>query len=128
MNVLISLSILIYNMDLPRYLAFFLRNFSVGNFHQYTFRRDFGVWIRFDGFVHWAHGGLFSTTCDLNLKDYPFDSHNCSIIIESWLYDGTEISLTVLEPGRDMKVIYKNQFEICIDLNDLYLLILRQET
>ena len=77
----------------------------MAQFHQYTFKRDFGIWIHYDGLVHWAHGGLFSTTCDLNLQDYPWDQQSCGIIMESWLYNAEEIHLRVIEPGRDMKVL-----------------------
>ena len=78
--------------------------FSVEEFTNYAFKRDYGVWVRHDGLVHWSYAGLFSTVCILNLQKYPFDEHNCSINIESWLYNATELDFRVIGAHIDSQV------------------------
>ncbi|CAF0873576.1 unnamed protein product [Brachionus calyciflorus] len=49
---------------------------------------------------------LYSSTCNIDLKNFPFDTQNCSISFGSWAYDHTLIDLE----------FYDNQDKI--DLND----------
>ena len=42
--------------------------------------------------------------CDLNLKEYPFDEPNCSIVLESWLYNVSELEINVKPTGFDLVV------------------------
>ena len=78
--------------------------FSVDHYHQYTFKRDFGLWVHSNGSIHWAYGGQFNVNCELNLLHYPFDSQNCSIIKESWLHNGSELTVEVLPSESDTQV------------------------
>lgn len=36
------------------------------------------------GVVRMALAGQFHSTCELDLSNFPFDSHNCTIIIQNW--------------------------------------------
>ena len=46
-----------------------------------------------NGSVIWVPPTEFQTFCDLNLKYWPFDSHDCHLILGSWTYNGNEIDI-----------------------------------
>ena len=87
------------------YLHISLLYYSVDSYHQYTFERDFGLWVHSNGSIHWAYGGQFSVNCELNLIRFPFDSQNCNIIVESWLHNSAELTINVLPTATDTQVI-----------------------
>lgn len=39
------------------------------------------VLIKSDGRVHWEPGGVFTTTCDIDIHYFPFDTQECPIEI-----------------------------------------------
>jgi len=43
--------------------------------------------------VYWHYGGVFVTTCELDLTYFPFDKQECDIIIENWSYSGSQVAL-----------------------------------
>ena len=51
---------------------------SAGNFYEESYWRDYRVEVQNDGTVFWTYGGIFSTTCSLNIEHYPFDSQVAS--------------------------------------------------
>ena len=45
-----------------------------------------GVLVAFDGKMHWEPGGIFTTTCDIDITFFPFDLQRCEIIVGAWAY------------------------------------------
>ena len=45
-----------------------------------------GVLISHTGRIHWEPGGIFSTTCDMDITFFPFDIQKCSIVVGTWAY------------------------------------------
>ena len=39
------------------------------------------VLVAYDGVVHWEPGGVFMTTCDIEILYFPFDMQACQIEI-----------------------------------------------
>ncbi len=39
------------------------------------------VLLHSDGTLHWEPGGIFRTTCDIDIAYFPMDSQHCSLII-----------------------------------------------
>ena len=37
--------------------------------------------VSHDGNVHWEPGSIFSTTCDIDIRYFPFDEQRCPIQI-----------------------------------------------
>ena len=80
-NIDINIIVLTYCMITITY-AYYRSNYSkrvfsvlsAGNFYEESYWRDYRVEVRSDGTVFWTYGGIFSTTCSLNIKNYPFDS------------------------------------------------------
>jgi len=44
------------------------------------------VLIAHDGVVHWEPGGVFMTTCDIEILYFPFDMQACQIELGACLY------------------------------------------
>lgn len=67
---------------------------SVDKFYQTTFLEDFKAVINNDGYVIWEYAGIFKTACSLDISRYPFDSQQCTIVIENWAYRSSLVNLT----------------------------------
>ncbi len=60
------------------------------------------VLIAYDGKVHWEPGGVFLTTCDIDITQFPFDTQRCPIEIGAWAYKSTRMNLTTATPVVEM--------------------------
>lgn len=60
------------------------------------------------GKVLWVPPAQFQTLCEINLKYWPFDEQECSLIFGSWTYDGNEVQLhpmhNATEPQIDLLI------------------------
>ena len=64
------------------------------------------------GLVEWLPPGLFKTTCDVDIKYFPFDDQKCKIKFGTWAYDSNAVD----------KLIHKKlQVSSCIFLRWIYL-------
>lgn len=52
------------------------------------------VLIRHDGHVHWEPGGIFTTTCDIDIRYFPFDDQFCPIQFGAWAYYSARMNVT----------------------------------
>lgn len=64
------------------------------NFFERTYLEDFRAYITYNGRVIYYYGGIFQTTCSMNLKHYPFDKQSCTITFENWAYMESLVNLT----------------------------------
>ena len=46
-----------------------------------------------DGGVNQVPPGIFTTSCHMNTRWFPFDDQLCELTFGSWTYDGTQINL-----------------------------------
>ena len=67
--------------------------FSVSNFYEITYKRDFHLKIEHTGRIRWSFGGILTTSCDIDLTYYPFDEQMCDIELESWQYEQHKVQL-----------------------------------
>ncbi|KAK6194573.1 hypothetical protein SNE40_000186 [Patella caerulea] len=70
----------------------------VGNSNEKRSKLGFDempIRLNADGTVLWTPSVLFQTSCDINVKYYPFDQQVCSITLETMVSDLTEIDLIV---------------------------------
>ncbi len=44
------------------------------------------VTLNHDGQVHWEPGGIFMTTCDIDIRFFPFDDQACPIMVKYQSY------------------------------------------
>lgn len=50
---------------------------------------DFGrirVLLNNYGLLHWEPGGIFRTTCDIDITYFPFDEQHCPLLIGAYSY------------------------------------------
>ena len=52
------------------------------------------VLIGHTGHVHWEPGVVFSTTCDIDVRYFPFDDQQCVIEFGAWAYYSTRVNIT----------------------------------
>lgn len=69
------------------------------------YKREALLVIYSGGDVLWIPRSIFSSTCYIDLKRFPFDRQNCSISFGSWAYDSSLIDLDFSDSDK-------------IDLND----------
>jgi len=69
------------------------------------YKREALLVIYSSGDVLWIPRSIFSSTCHIDLKRFPFDRQNCSISFGSWAYDSSLIDLDFADSEK-------------IDLND----------
>ncbi|WAR09698.1 ACHE-like protein, partial [Mya arenaria] len=46
------------------------------------------------GTARWTPGGVFETSCEADITYYPLDTQTCSIVLTTWSYTSSEISLS----------------------------------
>lgn len=52
------------------------------------------VLLHHDGRLHWEPGGIFRTTCDIDITYFPFDSQHCPILVGAYSYYSTRMNIT----------------------------------
>lgn len=57
------------------------------------YKREALLVIYSSGDIQWIPRSIFSSTCHIDLKYFPFDRQNCSISFGSWSFDNTLIDL-----------------------------------
>ncbi len=70
------------------------------------YKREALLVIYSTGDIVWIPRSIFTSTCHINLKRFPYDRQNCSISFGSWAFDNSLIDLE----------FYEGQSKI--DLND----------
>lgn len=61
-----------------------------------------------NGNVLWVPPATFKTFCDLNLRNWPFDTHKCTLIFGSWIYSGEEINIQAKETDSHLDLFVEN--------------------
>ena len=51
--------------------------------------------VYYNGKVKWEPPASFKSSCDINVKYFPFDEQFCKLKFGSWTYDRTEVGLLV---------------------------------
>ncbi|XP_066145050.1 acetylcholine receptor subunit alpha-like 2 [Euwallacea fornicatus] len=59
--------------------------------------------LRFDGKIHWTPPAIFKSSCEIDVRYFPFDQQTCFMKFGSWTY-GSQIDLQHIrqEPGEDI--------------------------
>lgn len=48
-----------------------------------------------NGNVQQSPPGIFTSSCHIDIKWFPFDEQTCTLMFGSWTYDGTKIDLRI---------------------------------
>ncbi|NP_001355513.1 AcetylCholine Receptor [Caenorhabditis elegans] len=60
------------------------------------------VIVDYLGNIHWPLSAIFTSSCPLDVKHYPFDRQTCILKYASWAYDGTKIDLLLKSEQGDL--------------------------
>ncbi|EGT46252.1 CBN-ACR-21 protein [Caenorhabditis brenneri] len=60
------------------------------------------VIVDYLGNIHWPLSAIFTSSCPLDVKHYPFDRQTCILKYASWAYDGTKIDLLLKSEQGDI--------------------------
>ncbi|XP_058792856.1 acetylcholine receptor subunit alpha-L1 [Phymastichus coffea] len=71
--------------------------------------------LQHTGKVHWTPPAIFKSSCEIDVRYFPFDQQICFMKFGSWTYDGFQIDLKhINQKGAE------NQVELGIDLHEYY--------
>ncbi|XP_030755494.1 LOW QUALITY PROTEIN: acetylcholine receptor subunit alpha-like 2 [Sitophilus oryzae] len=70
--------------------------------------------LRYDGKIQWTPPAIFKSSCEIDVRYFPFDQQTCFMKFGSWTY-GSQIDLQHInqKPGEDI-------VEVGIDLREYY--------
>ncbi|XP_050442726.1 neuronal acetylcholine receptor subunit beta-3-like [Adelges cooleyi] len=69
---------------------------SADGSHEDMYGRT-GCVVRSNGMVHWIPPAKYRVFCDVDMTNWPFGEHTCSLRLGSWTYDGNSISMQINE-------------------------------
>ncbi|XP_046565217.1 neuronal acetylcholine receptor subunit alpha-7-like [Haliotis rubra] len=60
------------------------------------------------GLVYWNPPGIYITHCNIDITYYPFDSQECSVVVQSWGYNLRELDLFKFGSGVETAEFERN--------------------
>ena len=62
-----------------------------------------------NGDVMWSRPGMMKTSCVFDLKHFPYDQQTCIYKFGSWVYDSSQLNLSISAPAIDLGHYQINQ-------------------
>ena len=62
-----------------------------------SFDTKFKVAVYYNGQISWAPGFQWKTTCEVNLKFFPYDEQRCSVNFTNWISTISHVNFTSVE-------------------------------
>ena len=62
-----------------------------------------------NGDVMWSRPGMMKTSCVFDLEHFPFDQQTCCYKFGSWVYDSSQLNLSISTPSIDISNYQINQ-------------------
>uniref|UniRef100_A0A1A9X474 Neurotransmitter-gated ion-channel ligand-binding domain-containing protein n=1 Tax=Glossina brevipalpis TaxID=37001 RepID=A0A1A9X474_9MUSC len=72
--------------------------------------------LHYTGKVVWTPPAIFKSSCEIDVRYFPFDQQTCFMKFGSWTYDGDQIDLKHINQKNDKD----NKVELGIDLREYY--------
>ena len=66
------------------------------------------ITVDFSGEVFWGPPTRYRASCQINVKYFPFDVQECSMKFSSWMYDGTQLNLSMVSTKVDLENYLQN--------------------
>ncbi|XP_071100920.1 neuronal acetylcholine receptor subunit alpha-6-like isoform X2 [Haliotis cracherodii] len=64
--------------------------------------------VNSEGKIYWNPPGIYQTHCNIDITYYPFDSQECSVIVQSWGYNLRELDLFKFGSGVETAEFERN--------------------
>uniref|UniRef100_A0A8D9ER18 Acetylcholine receptor subunit alpha-L1 n=1 Tax=Cacopsylla melanoneura TaxID=428564 RepID=A0A8D9ER18_9HEMI len=71
--------------------------------------------LHFTGKVLWTPPAIFKSSCEIDVRYFPFDQQTCFMKFGSWTYDGVQIDLKHINQKQG-----EDKVEVGIDLREYY--------
>ena len=65
--------------------------------------------IRYDGEVRWEPAAILSTSCDMDVTFFPYDSQTCDIELASWGFHTDAVNLSFYKTDVSLQDYKKNE-------------------
>ncbi|XP_075246821.1 neuronal acetylcholine receptor subunit alpha-5-like [Convolutriloba macropyga] len=75
---------------------------EVGIFDPSKYHKVIPLWVEYDGSVHWTSPLTMTTTCTMDVTNFPFDSQTCMISLGSWQYTADQVDIYCSEDSFDL--------------------------
>lgn len=66
------------------------------------------VVLHSDGVNEWNAPASFTSTCKINVANFPFDKQNCSLKFGSWTFQGDRLTMKSAQPSADLNLYLQN--------------------
>ncbi|XP_055296063.1 acetylcholine receptor subunit alpha-type acr-16-like isoform X2 [Sitodiplosis mosellana] len=76
--------------------------------HNMDYYGTVNCYVEPDGNVTWVPPATFKTFCDSSLRYWPFDSHKCTLLFGSWIYNGNEIDVVPKKTDSHLEMFIEN--------------------
>jgi len=90
-----------------------LYNNADGNYHLTTMTK---ATLFHHGLVKWEPPAIFKSSCDIDVRYFPFDEQTCWLKFGSWTFDGFQIDLVHIHAVPDSEHVEQG-----IDLTEYYI-------
>ncbi|XP_050388377.1 neuronal acetylcholine receptor subunit alpha-10 [Patella vulgata] len=71
------------------------------------------VIVTADGNVTWLSMVIFKSSCSIDVRYFPFDEQNCTMLFASWTYDGYQLNLIMNSgDGDTTNYIHNSEWEL----------------
>jgi len=76
--------------------------YNSGEKAMINMREDMPAQVNSEGKVYWSRPGVMTSSYRPHMKDYPFDTETISWVFASWLYDTTQLTISIHPKGMDL--------------------------
>ena len=80
--------IYIYSADGNYHIYIYIYS-ADGNYHITTMTK---ATLYHDGLVKWEPPAIFKSSCDIDVRYFPFDEQTCWLKFGSWTFDGFQVN------------------------------------
>lgn len=94
-----------------------LYNNADGNYHITTMTK---ATLFANGLVKWEPPAIFKSSCDIDVRYFPFDEQTCWLKFGSWTFDGFQIDLLHIHANTSEEGS-SDHVEVGIDLSEYYI-------
>ena len=59
------------------------------------YNKNFMIKVHSDGQTEWLYPAEISSICQIDIKNFPFDTQQCKLKFGSWAYTGGEVGVNL---------------------------------